>query len=386
VVRTAVLVSILAILLVPAAFPADVAYSSLVPKTAKSMAMGGVFTAVPSPEFSFFGNPAFFDSNKRRYTLPSLDVWSYGLPAKGEIGAYGSILGAMGGGNSLSNIFESVSKDEGSGGGASASLSLTGRGVGLGFFMTTDNYIEGSDSVGKTVSADTETTGILGVGFPIQLGSARLSLGGDLRPFYRIRLQDANGGDPTLDEILEGSSNSLYADSFFGAAVDLGASLGFGAFTVGMSIRDLAPKYPISREKLTKLQAMLSSGTIPDTSSSDDQALFTPNITAGISWAPKLAPDKIDPALYLELQDIVGAVQERGNFGSVLDFLHAGAEVRLFKFLALRGGVNCGRLSAGAGLKLFFLDLNAAVFTEERGTLPGEDSRSGLSLEAAIRF
>jgi hypothetical protein len=385
--RTIVLASMLVILLVPAAFSADVSYSTLVPKTAKSMAMGGVFTAVPSSEFSFFGNPAFFDSNRRSYTLPSLDIWGYGRPSVRDIGTFGSILGAAGGGgNFLSKAYEYMSKDEGSGGGASAGLSLTGRGVGLGFFLTTDNRIEGSDAAGRTVSADTEATGILGVGFPIQLGSARLSLGGDLRPFYRIRLRDMSGGDPALEDILEGNTEKLYADSFFGAAVDLGASLGFGPFTVGMSIRDIGPGFPISTEKLLKLQAMLSSGNTPDSSSTADQARLTPLAAAGISWAPKIAPGMIDPALYLELQDLVGVVKGWGDPGSVLDFLHAGAELRLFKLLALRGGVNRGRISAGAGLKLLFLDLNAAVFTEELGALPGDNSSSGLALEAAIRL
>ena len=384
--RTIVLASMLVILLIPAEFSADVSFSTLVPKTAKSMAMGGVFTAVPSSEFCFFGNPAFFDSNRRSYTLPSLDIWAYGRPRADDIGSFGSILGAAGGGGDfLSKAYKYMSKDEGSGGGASAGLSLTGRGVGLGFFMTTDNRIEGSDS-GRTVRADTEATGVLGIGFPIPLGSARLSLGGDLRPFYRIRLRDANGGDPTLEDILDGNSEKLYADSFFGAAVDLGASLAFGAFTVGMSIRDIAPGYPISTEKLSKLQAMLSSGNTPETSSTADQARLTPIVAAGISWAPGIAPGKIDPALYLELQDLVGAAKGWDGPGSIRDLLHAGVELRFFKLLAIRGGVNRGRLSAGAGLKLLFLDLNAAVFTEELWALPGDNSSSGLALEAAIRL
>jgi hypothetical protein len=37
-------------------------------------------------------------------------------------------------------------------------------------------------------------------------------------------------------------------------------------------------------------------------------------------------------------------------------------------------------------LKLLFLDIDAAVFTEELGALPGDNPRSGLALQAAIRF
>jgi hypothetical protein len=66
--------------------------------------------------------------------------------------------------------------------------------------------------------------------------------------------------------------------------------------------------------------------------------------------------------------------------------VHAGAEARLFRIFALRGGFNGGKLSAGLGIKLLFVDLNAAIFTEKEWALPGDDSSSGLALQAAIRF
>ena len=79
-------------------------------------------------------------------------------------------------------------------------------------------------------------------------------------------------------------------------------------------------------------------------------------------------------------------IQNWDGIGSALDLLHAGAEVRLLSFITLRGGINRGWLSAGAGVRLIFIDLNFAVFTEELGALPGDDPRSGVALQAAIRF
>jgi hypothetical protein len=370
-----------------ALFSAEVTYATLVPKTAKSMAMGGVFSALPTAEFSFFGNPASFASNKKSFALPSLDVWSYGRPTIDSIGDYGAILAAAGGsGDFLSKAFNLMSENGASGCGASAGLGFAGKGLGLGLSLTTDNYIEGSLPSDELVRSDTEISAVLGMGAPIRLGSALLSIGGDLRPFYRLRLRDEGGGAPALADLLVEGSGMLYGEAFFGAAMDLGASLGFGSFTVGLSVRDIAPSYPIAKDKLAKIWSGLGSGKMPDTRNSVDRARFWPLISAGLSWAPKLAPGKVEPALYFELSDPIGVAKDWEGPISALNLIHLGAEVELFNFLAIRGGINRGGLSAGAGIKLLFLDLNAAFFTEELGAWPGDKPRSGLSFQAAFRF
>jgi hypothetical protein len=381
--RATAILSALLIFLAPAAFCEDVYYSTLVPKTAKSMAMGGVFSAVPASEFSFFGNPAFFASNTPSFAMPTLDLWSYGRPSS-SLDKLRELAGTVGGTRFVPRAFEIMSEDGSSGGGASAGMSMAGKGVGFGLFLTTDNCIEGAGS-DKSVRSDTEADLVFGLGFPIQIGSGLLSIGGDIRPFYRIGLRDDEGSIPSLADLVENGTKDLYADAFFGAALDLGASVEFGALSAGLSIRDLAPAYPVSSEKLSKLQAKLGSGTVPDTDSSIE-ARLVPLISAGFSWSPEIASGKVEPALYLEFQDFVRVFGAWEGPESVLDLLHAGAEIRLFKLLSLRGGYNRGCLSAGAGLKLLFLDLNAAVFSERFGALPGDDSRSGLALQAAIRF
>jgi len=70
----------------------------------------------------------------------------------------------------------------------------------------------------------------------------------------------------------------------------------------------------------------------------------------------------------------------------VLNLTHMGAEVQFLRILSLRAGLNRGWVSVGCGLDLLFLDLDAAVFTEELGELPGDLPRSGFSFSAAIRF
>jgi hypothetical protein len=370
------------LLLAASAAAESVTYSTLVPKTAKSMAMGGIFTAVHTTEFSFFGNPAAFASEKAGLIIPGLDAWAYIRPTGGNLGD----LATAKGGDMLAKVFGLMSQNGGSGGGASAGIGYAGRGLGLGLFLTSDDYIEGTSPAGAVIHSDTQAMAVMGMGVPITLGDLKLSVGGDLRPFYRVRLADATGQAPALADLLAQGSSGLYSDAFFGAAMDLGASLKLGDFSFGLSIRDIAPAFPIATGTFAELQSSLASGSLPDTSSAVDQAVLSPALSAGLAWAPKLLPGRIDPALYFELQDPVKVVRQWNGVGSALNLLHAGAELTFFKMLSLRGGLNRGWLSAGAGHKLLFLDLDAAIFTEELGPLPGDHPRSGISLQAALRF
>jgi hypothetical protein len=360
-------------------------YSSLVPKTAKSMAMGGVFTSVPTAEFSFFGNPAAFAAKKATFAFPSIDVWGYVRPTISNIQALASSAGDTS--SLMSTAFGLMSQNGGTGGGLSLGGGFAGKGLGIGVFATTDEGIYGSSPASASVTSETEFTGVIGLGAPLQLGALRISVGGDLRPFYRVSLYEAGGSDIALADLLSWSQDGtdmgdmLYAGSFFGAAVDLGATIELGALTVGMSIRDIAPNYNITWTTLNQL----ASGDSSSGAASEDKAVFLPDISAGLSWKPEIS-SLIEPALYLELKDPINVFTNYEGIGSALNLFHAGAEVRLLKFIYLRGGINRGWLSAGAGIKLLCFDVNAAVFTEELGALAGDDPRSGFTLQAAIRF
>jgi hypothetical protein len=77
---------------------------------------------------------------------------------------------------------------------------------------------------------------------------------------------------------------------------------------------------------------------------------------------------------------------DSGSFDGVLTKVHAGAELKFFKFIALRAGMNQGYLTMGAGIDLILFELDAALFTQEVGSFPGDKARSGISLQAAVRF
>jgi hypothetical protein len=376
------------------AFAADNVFSALVPKNAKTMGMGGVFSAIPTAEFSFFGNPAAFAAKKASYTFVSADVWAYVKPTSANLATIMNISTLIDD-NDYSSIYDLIPSNGGIGAGTSMSVSaFAGKGFGLGVFFTTDEWAQGK-TLPSVLDTETELSAIIGLGVPITLGNLRLSVGGDLRPFYRIHGSDLdisslvstmmNGGDTeaALDKI-------KYLYSGFGLAMDLGATLELGSFGLGVAIRDISPAYPVFKGTVAELYDALVAGNLPETSTNADgdsiTAAFVPDVSMGLSWKPSFIPGLIEPSFYCELQDFVSVAKNWDGMGSVLNLLHAGTEVKLLSILYARGGINRGYFSLGGGVKLLFIDVNASVFTEELGTLAGDQPRSGVAVQAAIRF
>jgi hypothetical protein len=378
--RITVILFALAIL-VPASFAET--YPSLAPKTAESMALGGSFTSIPTSEFSFFGNPAAFAAKKATLTLASADAWAYVKPTTENV----EILKALSDdANALSLAGSLMPSNNGIGGGASVGLGFAGKGLGLGVFAVSDNWAEGDSAPGAILTTDTQVSAVVGLGIPIQLGeSVRLSFGGDLRPFYRLRGQVSVADAAAL---IDGSAEDavIPLNAGFGLSADLGASLELGRLTLGFSVRDIAPPFPIWSGTIEELKASLEAGSLPEAGEGAAEVTMLPSVTAGLSWKPKFLPGLIDPSVYFELQDPVAVFRNADGIGSVLNLTHLGAEVRLLRILSVRAGLNRGWLSVGAGIDLLFLHMDAAAFTEELGALPGDKPRSGVSLSAAVRF
>jgi len=91
----------------------------------------------------------------------------------------------------------------------------------------------------------------------------------------------------------------------------------------------------------------------------------------------------LDPSINVDLHDVIGALAGQK---SIWTLLHIGAELKFLSFLTLRGGLDEGYLTAGLGVKLAFLDLNVAVFTQELGQYVGDTPNSGATLSLAIRW
>jgi hypothetical protein len=363
---------------------AQTVLSPLVPKDAKSMAMGGTFSSLSSGFEGLYGNPAAFAADKGQFTILDLSAWTYVKPTSSNISKGMAIAN---GEASEAEIGDFVT-DNGLGGGFSGGLGYVGRGLGIGAYIVADTVASGATLAGAMVDSTAVANVVLGLGFPLKFGALRLDLGGDVRPYYRVDSAGAgwafsdfigaltSGGD--MSSTLMGEQVS----SGFGLAMDFGGKLSWKDLSLGLSVRDVTPSFRTTDGTVKALLTQLSSGNLP-TASGSESSIFLPNVNAGVAWKPRLIPHFIEPALCLEVQDPVSVVRD-GE--SVWNLLHAGAEVKFLSFFSLRAGLNKGWASAGFGLDLLFLEIDGAAFTEELGSHPGDSGRSGIALTAAIRF
>lgn len=360
----------------------DIPLSGFSPKDARVLGMGGAFTAVSEGFGSLYGNPAGFASSKGELSILAPTTWLYIRPTSDNLALLRSAATDDG---ATVDALEILLTDNGLGGGANLGIGYVGKGLGLGAFVTADAYAAGDTLAGAVMDVDLQFNAVIGLARTVKLFGLGLTLGGNLRPFYRavgdIPLSDVVGalmGDEDPGDVFL----TKEVISGFGLAGDVGAVLKLGSFTLGLAVRDIAPAFQAYRNTV---QDLADSGFVTSSGTPVGSFTLTPNVVVGARWDPDLGAFSriLDPRFFFEIKDPVAAIRARVSF---LNLLHAGVEVEALGFLALRAGVNEGWLSAGVGLDLFFLEIDAAVFTEELGWRPGQNGRSGVALQAAIRF
>jgi len=262
-------------------------------------------------------------------------------------------------------------------------LGWAGKGFGIGLNMITDEIATGNSLLGSKLVSRNQLNAVLGLGIPIKLGAIRINVGADVRAFYRadslgegwpfadIANAAMDGGDAM--EII--ASQNIAAG--YGFAADAGATVEIGPLMVGATVRDLGIGF--NMDETAQVQDLIDMN-IPTEGTTAYK--LDPQIGAGVGLKFNLGT-VLYPALYVETTDIVGAFEDDGG---IWTSLHAGAELGLFKLIYVRAGLNEGYLSAGVGIDLWCVEINAAVFTEEVGLRPGDKGRSGVSANVALRF
>ncbi len=356
------------------------------PKDARSMAMGGAFVAMSEGYQSLYGNPAAFADKKAELTLISVNPWVYVKPTTGNLTAFQEVAASIDDPTAIIGPLTGLIKDNGVGAGLSAGLGWVGKGLGLGLLGGGEVYISGETLLGSAGTLDAQIAAVVGIGVPLKLGPFLFQVGGDIRPYLRMTGEIV--GTDLLGSITGGTEfdpMALPVDIGFGLAVDLGAKLEVGKFvSVGLAIRDISTKQNFATALLGDVLTALEVGNLPE----GDAAAYTlsPNITIGASVTPipVFLRKLVDVTVTAEIQDPLKVINDKS---SMWNLFHVGAEADLLGgLLALRTGVNKGYVSLGAGLDLLLIEVNVAVFTEELGRRPGDQGRTGVSAEVAIRF
>ncbi|PKL07029.1 MAG: hypothetical protein CVV53_01375 [Spirochaetae bacterium HGW-Spirochaetae-9] len=359
--------------------------AELYPKDARSMGMGGSFRSLASGYQAFFGNPAGF-SGPATLTFADLSAWGYFRPNPSTIQDLAAIAqGDLASADAKARLGDIIAKN-GLGAGSSFGLGWSGKGFGLGLNFVSDSLATGTDYDDALTLVRNQANAIVGIALPLELGPFAFNLGIDVRAFYRLDSGSAWPFAALADAFIDGSGfnsriGSLPLSGGFGLAVDSGAILALGPFSAGVMIRDYGYEFSMGDTTVGDLADTLE---LPP--GGDSSYRLVPHYAVGMGLSFKTSKavglsfsvESDDPRKFAELA--------QSDFGASLETLHSGVQIELLKIVALRGGYNQGLLSFGLGLDLALIEIDAAIFSEPLADLSGSPSRSGLAIQAALRF
>lgn len=369
-----------------------------VPKNPEVMGQGASFTGAAKGFNALFYNPAGFAIKGGSFTLASSNAWVYVNPAR--VAGLLELSDAEMNSQAIGVLNEQITSG-GIGLGAAAGMAVVGKGFGLGIVSMVDSYLYGKNLLG--VAGDiTATAGLIaGYAIPFKILGMTINVGADIRPMFRIHTPLSNKVALGLvQSVIGGGSEGETVDVFsiinsvnalhgMGVGLDAGVIVELGALKIGLSARDIGgTEFTYKQSPMGDVIDGLSGNRdFPEgTEVPGDVAYVIPmNISAGVAFHPDLGGFRyvFDPIIHADLQDPLAVLNE-GK--SPWTLIHIGGEAKILSIFRVRGGFNQGYLTAGAGIKLLFIDVNASVFTRELGKHIGDKPNSGISLEAAIRF
>ena len=363
--------------------PAQVLTTSLIPHDTRAMGMGGAFRVFSTGYSTFFGNPAGF-AGPKSLTLGDFSSWAYLKPYPVNI----SPLIAIAQGQASQSEFEStigslMAENHGFGGGFALGLGLAGGGFGMGLTLISDALAQGVSYAGSAIEAKSQANAIFGLALPLELGKFSLKFGVDVRAFYRL---DSHGDWPfshLVSALYSGTGFETAIAGFgarggFGLAVDSGATLSWGPLSAGVMIRDYGYKFYMDD---TTIGDIVKAGIPP--MSGDILCALKTQYSGGLS----LVLGSGGPLLYsfyAEVDDPMTFISKvETELNAAFSLIHAGCELKILKFLSLRGGVNQGLASLGFGMDFALVEVDAALFSE---TISQSSSRTGVSIQLALHI
>ena len=288
--------------------------------------------------------------------------------------------------------------------GGMAGLGYVGNGIGLGLFLNTEGVVDGTNVLQATGMAFNTITFVGGLG----LSFGNLHLGLAIRPtiFGYSEISAA----PMVSSYLASGNfdgfdiSTIFANSVYfgsGLAVDVGALYELGPFSFGIAAKDLlGTQIAYRTTTFNEYYQAIIAASLPlgsELTAAEEEAAWSipMKVNVGAEFHPDLGVVSFlfDPSISVDLLDLSLALRtfqsgQQMTTDQILSMLNFGGEMNLLRFLSIRGGYYGGYLSAGIGLDLFVVDINAAIAGDFGRDAAGQwgFSNVGGSVEAAFRF
>ncbi len=374
------------------------------------MGQGGAAVATATGYTALFANPAGFAQPSGEFTVLSGRSWVHARSSEALTVTRLLVRDrTVPEDSDTYRRLERAFRRNGLGAGTSLGIAYVGRGLGIGLHTTADGFLYGQSFDDGSGTLSTETSLVGGLAFPFEIGPVRVQLGAAARPLIRVHSiidaddEDTAAGSRALVQHFLGLETGYDGDDYaaelretyygYGVGVDAGLQLFWNDWTVGAAVRDIGDTaLNYSRTDMRTVLEELKRGALPPEAEEDEEGYVERGVrklpmhgTVGIAYAPDTGDwaGRIDPRFQVELDDVFQRVHPGLPPESRINL---GVELLFFRSVALRGGVHQGYLTAGAGIDLPGIEINAAVFSRELGSGFREERSSTAALEFAIRF
>ena len=380
------------------------------PHSARSLAMGGAGVAVGGGSDSFYMNPALL-ARRTLISIPYLQLSLYHpydlvKPSEEGTSIVEDMINAIQSENMqdivgpATDFLSTIKSGKGKLAELEAGVTLGGGGFALGLHVkdTIHTFGDGAGGLDASRFDELNVNMLAALGIRIELGAdTSLDLGvssglsvlgytGLVGVQSALDLIEQGDGSQDPMAILESVPIALgyYVPLNVGANVNLpyGFSIGVvGRNLLNSSLGIKMHKYSI--DDFTNGDPMEAVSGIFDT---EDFTIKTdPTMDLGLGW--KWENGLFQPTLAADFVDVIGFFQE-GDYSTRgwMDHLRLGAEVKLLSFLDVRGGMNQGYWTVGAGIDLYVLKLDLAYYWQEFGSTAGDYGLDAFTVRFNIGF
>lgn len=382
------------------------------PTLARYNAMGQSGLALQTRLDSFFSNPASLSKKGFALSLPSVSVTVYNIEKlvndPEAVDIINRLIKGQTEDSDMATLATKFLENLGSGRNVVAKVDV-GFGLKLGILGFGTNVQAkfhglnyGTSIASQKVIPEINAAQTIAFGLKVvDTKSLSLSVGASVHGVYKAYYKGIaaetiapliNGGD--VENLILWSTPVMggYAIPF-----DLGVNLGLvnDTLTISATASNLNGKYYMkSYSGLGDLVNSFSEGAMKPPvgrfkKDSESFEISTPwSLNFGVAFAPYVPV--LNPVITADLVDMYEYIKSIGSkdsrFSDLLLHLNAGAEFGLFDVLTVRGGVNRGYLSVGAGLNLPFMQVDAAYGWQEFGNQIGDKPVDSLTIKFSLGY
>ena len=379
------------------------------PHSARSLGMGSAGIAVGGRSDSFYMNPALL-ARRTLISIPYAQVTLYHpydlLQKDEETGTsiVDDFMDVIESGNMQDitgpalGLLESIKAGRGKIAELDAGVTLGGGGFALGFHVndiihTYGNGVGGLDAnlfdelnvnILAALGLRFDLTPSISLDIGVSSGVSVMGYTGLIGAQSVLDMMGSSGdGDPMT--ILKSTPLALGWSIPLNVGVNLNLPLGFSVGVVGRNLLNPVLGYNMR---------VMDVGEIMENPMGSVSAAFSggerftikmdPSLDFGLGW--KWNSWFLSPTLAVDVVDTIGLFKDDFSLRSFVDHLRIGAEVRLLSFLDLRGGINQGYWTVGAGIDLWAIKIDAAYYWQEFGDTAGDYGLDAFSIRINIGF